>query len=410
MQSTIRPISSLPPLRQLSSHTLDSIQQALAGLRSLYFPPAPPRLVLHRRHAIPALIHDKSAPDSGYASAEGEEDDDEVEEAEVSQKLIGHEDIDVLRSDPFEREFAVKWLTGLIVRSGTWIAEAPEEECRGDTFEERSRVLDDAASLLSSFAGDAEPEPALTRDFSFPRAGKGGPVRVQLNDGALLTTDHTSVGLQSWASSIILAERICWEPGAFNFDSFDRPGVRILELGAGTGLLSIVASKFLPSAEIIATDYHPNVLANLRSNVSTNLTGRDQSQISVHTLDWSNPPTEDPFFEGSFDMVLAADVVYHPDHAQWIKSCVQRYLRRGAGGESPRPVFWFIIPLRSTGRHEGMSATVEQVFSTFDSTIDSSSNTQMEELVIRRKDEIARRNGVGRADEGSYVLFQIGWR
>jgi predicted nicotinamide N-methyase len=356
-------------------------------------------------------IHDLSIPDSGYASAEGEDDEeDQVEEEEVSQKLIGHEDVNALRSDPFERKYAVKWLTGLIARSDVWIAEAPEEEDGGDTFEERSRVLDDAASLLSAFAGDVEPEPALTRCFSFPRSGGGSPVCVQLNDGALLTTDHTSVGLQSWASSIILAERICWEPSSFHFDSLDRPGVRILELGAGTGLLSVIVSKFLPSAEIIATDYHPDVLANLRSNVSANISGQEQSPISVHTLDWSNPPTEGPFSEGTFDMILAADVIYHPDHARWIKSCVQRYLRRSQHSKSHVPVFWLIIPLRSTGRHEGMGATAEQLFPTLNSTADSSSDLEKGELVILSKEEIARRSGVGRADEGSYVLFQIGWR
>ena len=411
MQSTIRPISSLPPLRQLSFHTLDAIQQAITGLRSLYFPPPPPKLVLHKRHKLVTRIHYSSAPDSGYASAEGEDDEeDEVEEEEVSQKLIGHEDIDVLRSDPFEREYAVKWLTGFIARSDVWTAEAPEEEGSGETFEERCKVVDDAASLLSSFAGDSEPEPSITRDFSFPRSGGESPVCVQLNDGALLTADHTSVGLQSWASSIILAGRICWEPSSFYFDSLHRPGVRILELGAGTGLLSIVASKLLPSVEVIATDYHPDVLANLRSNVSTNASGQDQSTISVYPLDWSNPPTDDPLSEGSFDMILAADVIYHPDHAQWIKSCVQRYLRRSRDGETYAPAFWLIIPLRSTGRHEGMGATVEQVFLALDPTVDSSPESKKRELVILHKEEIARRDGVGRADEGSYVLFQIGWR
>ena len=406
METTIRPVSSLPPLRQLSFHTLDTIHQAIAGLRSLYFPPPPQKLVLHKRHAVMSRPHDSSAPDSGYASAEGEDDEeDEVEEGEVSGRLIGHEDIDVLRSDPFERGFAVKWLTGLIARSDVWAAEAPEEEGYGDTFEERSRVVDDAASLLSSFAGDSEPEPTLTRGFSFPRSSGGDPVCVQLNDRALLTTDHTSVGLQSWASSIILAERICWEPSSFQFNLLHRPGVRILELGAGTGLLSIIASKFLPSAEVIATDYHPDVLANLRSNVSTNVSGQDQSPISVHALDWSNPSADDPFREGSFDMILAADVIYHSDHAQWIKSCVQRYLRRGRDGDAYRPVFWLIIPLRSTGRHEGIDATVEQVFPTPGSATDSEEG----ELVILRKEEIARRDGVGRADEGSYMLFQISW-
>ena len=407
----MRPISSLPPLRQLSFHELDTIQQAVIGLRSLYFPPPPPKLVLLKRHAVVTRVHDSSSPDSGYASAEGEDDEeDEVEEEDVSQKLIGHEDIDILRSDPFERDYAVKWLTGFIARSDVWIAGAPEEEGYGDTSEERNKVVDTAATLLSLFAGDSEPDSALIRDFSFPRSGGGIPVCVQLNDEALLTADHTSVGLQSWASSIIFAERICWEPSSFHFDSLNRPGVRILELGAGTGLLSIVASKLLPSAEVIATDYHPDVLNNLRSNISTNFSGQDQSSIFVHALDWSHPPTDEPFLEGSFDMVLAADVIYHPDHGQWIKSCVRRYLRRSQDCESYRPVFWLMIPLRSTGRHEGIGATVEQVFPSLGSTLDSSPNSEKGELVILRKEEIARRDGVGRADEGSYVLFQIGWR
>ena len=410
MRSTAQPTSSLPPLPQLSNHTVASIQQALAGLRSLYFPPTPPKLVLHKRHFTTAPIHDKSTPDSGYASAEGEEDEGEIEEAEVSQKLIGHEDVDALPSDPFEREFAVEWLTGLIIRSDIWIAEAPREEPEvcGDSFEERNRVIDDAASLLSSFAGDTGPEPALRRDFSFPRPGGRSPVCIQLNDRALLTTDHTSVGLQSWASSIILAERICWEPPSFHFGLLDRPGVRILELGAGTGLLSVVVSRLLPLAEIIATDHHPDVLTNLRSNISANFTGQDQPKISVHALDWSNPPTENPFSKGSFDMILAADVVYHPDHAQWIKSCVQHYLRRSLDSKSDRPVFWLIIPLRPTGRHEGMDAAVERAFSTLNPT--DYSSVENGELVIQHKEEIARRSGVGRADEGSYVLFQVSWR
>ena len=410
MQPAIRPISSLPPLRQLPFQTLDSIQQALAGLRSLYFPPPPPKLVLHKRHAVPARIHGVSAPDSGYASAEGEEEEDDVEEEEVSKKLIGHEDVDFVRSDPFEREYAVKWLTGLISRCDIWIAETPEEEDYGDASEERSKVVDDAASLLALFARDIEPEPPLTRTFSFPRSDGGNPICVQLNDGALLAADHTSVGLQSWASSIILAERICWDPSSFNFDSLDRPQARILELGAGTGLLSIMASKLLPSTEIVATDYHPDVLTNLRLNVSTNVSGQDRSSISVHALDWSIPLVDNPFSEGSFDVILAADVVYHQDHARWIKSCVQRYLRHGQYGEPNKPTFWLVIPLRSVGRHEGMDVAVEQAFSTLDPQAGSSSDSRGGELAIFRKEEIARRNGVGRADEGSYVLFEIGWR
>lgn len=40
----------------------------------------------------------------------------------------------------------------------------------------------------------------------------------------------------------------------------------------------------------------------------------------------------------------------------------------------------------------------------------SDSSSEKEELAIQHKEEIARRNGVRRANEGSYVLFEICWQ
>jgi protein-lysine N-methyltransferase EEF2KMT len=392
----IPPSSSLPSLAQLSKHSLGSISSALSNLRSLYFPAPPPKVILFKRH-LDHQIHDSTVPDSGYASAE--EDDPDVEEGDLSVLMISGSDpytvdVDILRSDTFEREFSIKWLTGFIGRADIWLANAPSDPA--DNEGARANVIDEAASLLSAFAGDLlEPESALTRTFSFPC--DSGYLKVQLNDAPLSITDHTSVGLQSWASSIVLAERLCKDPNAFFGLDADRPGLRILELGAGTGMLSIVASKLLPAAAIIATDYHLDVLSNLSSNIATNAPS-SLSPISMHTLDWSQPPISPPF-DVPFDIILAADVIYHPMHAQWIKCCIKQYLARDAGA-----VFWLIIPLRSTGRHEGMGSTVERVF-----VVGDTSEGSEQELVILSKEEIARKDGVGRADEGSYVLFRIGW-
>jgi len=245
-----------------------------------------------------------------------------------------------------------------------------------------------------------------------------------LNDAPLSKEDHTSVGLQSWGSSILLAERICLQPFLFSLTAStntDGRPLRILELGAGTGMLSIAAAKILNSSnpptpsEIIATDYHPEVLDNLAKNVATNFPKDPTTAITIKRLDWEVPHYTKPL-DRPFDVILAADVIYHPEHARWIKQCVEKLLvrpshtsvssNRGGGG-----IFWLIIPVRSTGRHEGLDQTVDALFPTFirEHVEEETGNDSEPQLAILQKEEVGRQSNVGRADEGSYKLFKIGW-
>ncbi|CDO74416.1 hypothetical protein BN946_scf184867.g14 [Trametes cinnabarina] len=390
----IPPTSSLPPLKQLPTCTLPQISQAVDNLRAIYDVQAVPlknTLVLPKLKALPKhLIHDTSVPDSGYASAEGEDDDEECHGDDAQSAF----DPDVLRSDTFERDYAIRWLTGFTARSDIWVY-ATEDEAE---MEARATLVDAAASLLATFAGEEEEED-ITRTFTF-RTAVGSAVHVELNDAPLLNDDHTSVGLQSWGSSILLAERMCLDPTAFGLLS-PKGSMRILELGAGTGLLSIAAAKLLASEPptIVATDYHPSVLANLRANVKTNnLASSVGPSVDVLPLDWQHPVYEGPFAE-PFDVILAADVIYHPDHARWIRDCVQHLLA------AERGVFWLIIPIRPTGRHEGMSKTVEATFP----RASVPASLEAPQLAILKVEELRKHNGVGRADEGGYRLYQIGW-
>ncbi|KAL7285010.1 hypothetical protein ACG7TL_000099 [Trametes sanguinea] len=389
------PTSSLPPLKQLPTCSLAQISRAIDNLRAIYDVESAPlktTLTLPKPKALPKhLIHDTSVPDSGYASAEGEDDEDDCQEDGGDASF----DPDVLRSDTFERDYAIRWLTGFTARSDLWVY-ATEDESESDA---RATLVDAAASLLATFAGEEEEED-ITRTFTFPTAS-GSSVYVELNDAPLLSNDHTSVGLQSWGSSILLAERMCLDPAAFNLVPPFKRSMRILELGAGTGLLSIAAAKLLASnpPAIVATDYHPSVLANLRANVDTNgLASSNGPSVDVLPLDWQHPVYEGPFAE-PFDVILAADVIYHPEHARWIKSCVEHLLA------AERGVFWLIIPIRPTGRHEGMSNTVEATFP-------RASELELKavpELAILDVEELRKHNGVGRADEGGYRLYKIGW-
>ncbi|KAF8272874.1 putative methyltransferase-domain-containing protein [Lactarius quietus] len=378
---SVSPTASLPPLNRLSSYSPTDITSALANLRGLHFPSQ--QLIENLRfskNSKPHLVHDNTVTDSGYASAEENDDDDGA---------ISDDEDDVLRSDEFERAFAIKWLIGFTARSDSWLPIMHDSEAV-----ECARVIDEAASLLALFTGLA-PEQEITRRFSFQVQG-GEHVQIELNDAPLVDEDHTSVGLQSWASSILLAERICANPSKFGLDATGE-SLRVLELGAGTGLLSITAAQILARAQtgtppiIVATDFHPDVLANLQRNVDTN---DDAGGVLVRELDWSRPNLEDAPLDQAFDVVLAADVVYEPSHASWIANCVAALLARPAG------VLWMIIALRTGGRHEGLSSKVVEAFSGGQS---GAKLAILEEKTLRRID------GHGRGDEMGYTLFKIGW-
>ncbi|KAJ3484568.1 hypothetical protein NLI96_g5553 [Meripilus lineatus] len=406
------PSSSLPSLGRVLNNTTQEIQRALQNIQTLYFPPIPRPLHFESSRSLPEhVLHDTSVPDSGYAS----EDDDDLDGqcGQLTEKMnhqAGADDdartFDDVRSDTFERNFCIRWLTGFAARSDSWVYNISQD---GDD-EARAELVDLAASLLASFAREGEDEDdkePLVRTFSFPAEAGKEMVDVEMEDAPLLSEDHTSVGLQSWASSIVLAERLCATPLHFGIRRDSGGAPRILELGAGTGLLSIVTSKILSSGDklsphvprIIATDYHPSVLENLRRNVRNNFPVVSTSPVEVLPLDWENPDYSSPF-DQPFDVILAADVVYHSEHARWIRDCVERLLDR------PNGVFWLIIPVRSTGRHEGMGSTVEAVFPFIPRGNPSQSPLR---LAIRDKVEVGRQEGVGRADESSYILFEIGW-
>ncbi|PCH34423.1 hypothetical protein WOLCODRAFT_22688 [Wolfiporia cocos MD-104 SS10] len=404
------PTSSLPPLARLASCSPNRVAEALENLRYIYVPQTVLGLPAESsaKHLPEHLIHDNSVPDSGYASAEEDEDECPTSDAD---------ELDALCADSFEREHAIRWLTGFTARSDTFVFSASSDE----ESDARAALVDNAAAILASFAGDEEEDEDITRRFAFATQG-GDEVAVELNDAPLLSEDHTSVGLQSWASSVHLSERICASPDTFGLGPCARGcEPRVLELGAGTGLLSIAAAKLLqqhaPSHTlaypVVATDFHPSVLANLQANVDTNFPPCSDAQpestapIVVRALDWEHPVYTQELAR-PFDVILAADVVYHPSHARWIKNCVERLLVRADDGSQQSGVFWLIIALRSTGRHEGMSDTVEEVFPPAEKLREGVSDGKSQ-LAILSLEKLERQEGLGRVDEGGYVLYRIGW-
>lgn len=118
-----------------------------------------------------------------------------------------------------------------------------------------------------------------------------------------ISTELQHVGLQVWRGALLLADYILSNPDIFK----DKV---ILELGAGVGLTSIVAS-FL-AEEIICTDVDKKgILELIRRNFLRNHT-YIKSKVYIHELDFLNLkwPT---FYEkriNEANIILAADVIY----------------------------------------------------------------------------------------------------
>jgi len=404
------PSSSLPALRSLDEQTESRIASALAHLHALYCP-LPTSLEFQTKLSGP---RDPSiAPvDSGYASDNDEIDHDGDNHDGI---LKGSDEAGFeLRDDPFERLFAERWLTGFLGRA--------EELCCFENEESRQSAIDEASLILASFFSRGEEEQdvenfEITRDYHFTLNLKPGSKRVtiRLTDGlaGMSKSDHTDVGLQSWGAAFIFTELLCTSPARLGFTQ-DGLGSspRIVELGAGTGLVGIALGKILPEVgvstpTIIATDFHPTVLANMQANICKNFgipndDGDDSTSRSVRSaqLDWENPNLLYPPLDEKADVLVATDAIYEPRHASWLRDCATRMLK-------PDGTFWLMLTVRTTGKFEGISGTVRASFNGRDGLQSPYGDGKV--LAILDEERFARPNGIGRGDESEYRLFRIGW-
>jgi predicted nicotinamide N-methyase len=132
-----------------------------------------------------------------------------------------------------------------------------------------------------------------------------------------------------WNSSLLLAELI--EAGTLGLtipyerriapplSEFDVSGLTMIELGAGTGLLSIMAG-LLGAKRVVVTDYPTQpVLETLKSNVTSAVqakfapAGRFAEEVLVEGHRWGELDT--PLARGNkhaFDRVVAADCLWMP--------------------------------------------------------------------------------------------------
>lgn len=111
-----------------------------------------------------------------------------------------------------------------------------------------------------------------------------------------------------WPSAVVLARRVA---------GMRSDGRALLELGCGAGLVATAAA--LSGFDVTATDYYEDSLLFTRLNVARNA-GADPG---LRLVDWRDLPPD----LGTFDVVVASDVLYEHTYGALVAAAVARALR-----------------------------------------------------------------------------------
>lgn len=157
----------------------------------------------------------------------------------------------------------------------------------------------------------------LTRDLDIEFGGL--PYRVQaLQDlqqfsdpdhaaeRAGISSAQWSLFGQPWPSGQVLATHMA---------GLDVAGKRVLELGCGLALASLVLAR--RGADVTASDYHPLAGDFLQLNGRSN----GLPAIPFLQLDWEKP---DPA-AGRFDLIIGSDILYERRHAELLAGVIDGY-------------------------------------------------------------------------------------
>lgn len=109
-----------------------------------------------------------------------------------------------------------------------------------------------------------------------------------------------------WPAGRLLAEAMAAE---------DIVGKRILEVGCGLGLASLVLMQ--RGADVTASDYHPLAEVFLAYNAALN----DLQAVTYRTLRWDQPNDS----LGEFDLIIGSDILYERNHAELLAALLPRH-------------------------------------------------------------------------------------
>ncbi|EOA83430.1 uncharacterized protein SETTUDRAFT_94396 [Exserohilum turcica Et28A] len=214
-------------------------------------------------------------------------------------------------SSPPPVGYQLRFLKELVARLERSITDPEEDEISDDIMEAMTRLL---TTNLPSETSAAQQKALVT--YSFPQQPTGASVSgertVTLLEARSVISSSGTTGLRTWEAALLLGSYLASAGGRGYVNQ-----KRLFELGAGTGMLSILCAKHLGVAGVVATDGDEAVVDAIKTNLFLNgLDVNDDSGCQVRTaaLKWGYPVNATSFAEDYGmdvpDTVLGADVTY----------------------------------------------------------------------------------------------------
>lgn len=170
-----------------------------------------------------------------------------------------------------------------------------------------------ALSLLFSSPAPSDAVAAQEKSYvtytlsSLPRGPNGEPT-ITLFEARNLLAGAGTTGLRTWEAAFHLGNYLCGHSELIR-------GKSVLELGAGTGYISILCAKHLGASHVLATDGSDDVVSGLATNFYLNGL-QDSSLIEGKELKWGQALMggEHPKWNAGrpVDLVLGTDLTYNP--------------------------------------------------------------------------------------------------
>lgn len=132
-------------------------------------------------------------------------------------------------------------------------------------------------------------------------------LQITLLEAPSLLASSGTTGFRTWEAALHL--------GSYLFSIQGRhfvEGKNVLELGAGTGFLSILCSKHLGAKHVLATDGSMEVISDVKANLEINELGKTEN-LNAAVLHWGHTliggVADCRGGKESYDLVIGADVV-----------------------------------------------------------------------------------------------------